>query len=227
MPPIQTRPNALPNASLIDGLPADALGERSGSTVVAKLHGNFYTQNYRGNVFLGTTAVGGVVLQIYTGLSSTTFTYGIWNPLGSGKNLVPIRVALGYVGTTSIAGNIVYSYLPGVGSAIGVPISTFTKTTPISCNLGGGGVSVANFSAVAAGIVIPNGGGAPNPTLLKTSGINQFALTAGGTTQGQWTSTEDFDGSLIIPPGVLFLVAGNVAQLATFDVATTWEEVPV
>lgn len=222
MPPIQTRPNALPNASLPDGQAADALGERSGSAVVAKLHGNFYTQNYRGNVFVGTTAIGGVVLQIYTGLTNTTFGYGLWNPSGSGKNLVPIRVALGYVSTVSIAGNIVYSYLPGVGSSVGTPISTFTGVTPICCNLGGGGASVAKFAAGAGSVVI-----AGTPTFLKTTGVSQFALTPGGTSQGQWTSVEDFDGSLIIPPGVLFLIGGNVAQLGVFDVATTWEEVPV
>mgnify|MGYP001588060809 CR=1 FL=1 len=54
----------------------------------------------------GGTAVAGVKPPA---TNATAQTYAIWNPLGSGKNIVPLRMDIGFVDTTSAAGNIALS----------------------------------------------------------------------------------------------------------------------
>jgi hypothetical protein len=113
MPPLQNRVNNIPATSLPDGQPADQLGGKAGEAIIAELHGKYYTQTYRGNVFVGSTAIGGVVPPAF---NATAQVYMIWNPQGSGKNLVPINITLGYISGTSLAGNLGYSYLTGMGT---------------------------------------------------------------------------------------------------------------
>ena len=225
MPLSQLRTNVLPNSSLPDGSTPDQLAGRAGEALAAELHGKYYTQAYRGNVFVGTAAIGGVAPAIST--TTTTNTFGLWNPAGSGKNLVPIRYLIGFAAGTasSVAGNIVYTYSTGVGSATATaaPISTFTTITPVSTYLGSGIASIAKFSAVAGGIVQLAAG-----TFLKTSGISQLAMNATSSTVATgWSAFEDFDGTLIMPPGSLLVVGANAAVLTVFNQAMVWEEVPV
>jgi hypothetical protein len=224
----QTRPNTLPNASLQDGVVVDQLGGRSGEELVAQLHGKYYTQAYRGNVFHAATAAAGVVLPIYSGASTgTAYTVALWNPLGSGKNLVPIKFTFGYVSTTGAAGNICYAYALGVGGSVGSvagsTLQTFTQITPVNANLGAGQPAVGRFAGASGAVVVVQN--VSNGTFLKTSGISQFLLQT-GTANTQWSAFEEFDGTLIIPPGCIFYIGGNIAILSTFTVGATWEEVP-
>lgn len=220
MPIAQLRSAGIPSASLSDNSTPDALAGRAGESISAQLHGKYYTQTYRGNVFIGTTATAGVVLPVF---SNTAHTFGLWNPAGSGKNLVPIRFSLGFVNTTAAAGNIVYAFTPvNVGSSIGTPVSAFTQITPINAFLGSSNVPVGRFSNV----ITLSAAAAPT-IILKTSGMSQFVTTTSTATETGWSQFEDFDGTLIIPPGIMFVVGGNIAPLSTNDAAISWEEVPV
>ena len=219
MPISQLRTANVPNASLNDNSTPDALAGRSGEAVTTQLHGKYYTQCYRGNVFIGTTAIAGVILPIF---SNTAHTFGLWNPAGSGKNLVPIRVTVGFVNTTSAAGNYVYAFTPvNIGSSIGTPVSAFTQIVPINAFLGSGVQPVGRFSNA----ITLSAAAAPT-VILKTSGMNQLVTTTSSTTSVGWTVVEDFDGTIIIPPGLMFLLAGNAAPLSTTDASIMWEEVP-
>jgi len=68
---------------------------------VSPLGGAHYLNNLNGNVFIGNQAAAGAVVPIY---SNTTQQCGLFNPAGSGVNLVPIKINFGYVDTTGAAG---------------------------------------------------------------------------------------------------------------------------
>ena len=218
---LQGQVGPIPNPALQDGLQPNILLGRSGEVIVAELHGKYYTQTSRGNVFIGSTATAGVTLPV---VSNTVQTFGLWNPLGSGKNAVLIKSQIGWVSGPGAPGNFVYGFQLNVGSQIGTgaAITGYTTTAPVNGLLGSGLATVMKFGAVAAAFTLTTA-----PTLLRTMGVSQLTTTAATTTAPWWMAFEDFDGTLIIPPGVIFTIAGNVAPTTVADVALTWAEVPV
>jgi hypothetical protein len=74
------------NTSQTDGTTTQAfLQGKQGELLDAKLHGDFYTQAYRGNLFFGTTATAGTTIPIQASGLASTFT--LYNPASSGKIL--------------------------------------------------------------------------------------------------------------------------------------------
>jgi hypothetical protein len=217
MPISQLRTAAPPATSLADNSTPDALAGKSGEAIIAELHGKYYTQTYRGNVFVGSTAIGGVAL---TTSVTTAQVFMVWNPLGSGKNIVPINTTIGYVSGTGVAANLGYSYLTGMGSNYSVAggCSAATLVAPVNMNLGSGVVSVAKFAPATATVIAP--------TYLRSMGVSQLALTAATTTAAQWVSRDDFDGHVIIGQGAAIFVIGVASITSLFDISMVWAEVP-
>src|SRR5881296_922614 len=149
-PPPTTSGTPGQNYPLIQGKQLDAM--------VSELHGKYYTQTVNGNVFHGSTAAAGVLIPIST---ATGVTFGLWNPLGSGKNAVLIRFTAGWVSTTGAPGNILYMVKTGVGAqvATGGPITAATFGTATNGLLGASTASAMNFipgtlTLAAAGAII-------------------------------------------------------------------------
>ena len=185
------------------------------------MSGRFYPDTFNGNVFIGSTAVAGVKPGAY---NATAHTYCIWNPLGSGKNIVPIYTDIGYSDTTSAAGNLGLSYQLGVGSqvATGAAITAATLVAPLNAFLGGapqGPGSIAKFAPATITF------GSATSYLL-TFGFSQLVTTAATTSQIGWTWRYVYDGAMIVPPGVAICVSGNTAPLSNLDITTYWAEVP-
>ena len=179
--------------------------------------GKYYVDTFLGNVFVGSTAAAGVVLPIY---SNTAQTFCIWNPLGSGKNIIPIRVMVGYVSTTSAASNFQIGYATGLGSQVATasPITAATLVAPVNMNLGAGNSSIAKFAPATITFTTA-------PSLLYTLGFNQLVTTAATTSSIGWFWEHSFDGTLIIPPGAAIVLCGAIAPLETNDVSVLWEEI--
>ena len=93
---------SLPNESVSDGDAKIILGKMK-DLIVSELHGKYYTSAYNGRIFAGNQAAAGAVLPIY---SNTTQQCGIFNPLGSGINAIPVRLNITYVDTTGAAGGL-------------------------------------------------------------------------------------------------------------------------
>ena len=184
---------------------------------MAALASKHYTEASLGRLFMGTTAVAGAKPPAY---NATAHTFCLWNPAGSGKNIVPIRLAMGFVDTTGAAGNVVLSYQSGVGAqaATGSPITAFTHVAPINCLVGSGKASIAKFAPAAATF-------AAGTSLLRTTGISELVTTATDATNMYSKASEDFDGTLIVPPGTAICVAGNIALLSNFDITLIWAEI--
>src|SRR5882672_2789565 len=68
---------------------------KTGELIVRELHGRFYEQVYRGNVYsVGITSMLGLTGNTVTLTNTTTPILGIWNPLTSGVNAVVLQATL-------------------------------------------------------------------------------------------------------------------------------------
>lgn len=191
-----------------DGSIITARGERSGATVVQELHGRYFEQTQRGNVFLVasqalvTTTVG--LATAYTGLS-------LANPVGSGKQLSILFATLmqSVIQATQIEA---YALATGFHAATDV-----THTTPVvpRCAL----VGSANTPV----------GKADSSSTLPAAPFYSFFLTQTATaTQQPSTTVVDVGGSIVLlPGGYIAFVTPAQASVAGLWFSLTWEEVPI
>lgn len=189
---------------------------------MALSHGVYYSQTAAGAMFIGisTAPKTGVLIPI---ADSTSPTFGLWNPQGSGRNAVLVRLAAGWVGTTGAPGAILYNALTGAGAAVGTaaPISAFNQVTPTNALIGSGAASSMKFTGAGTNTLTTAG------TTIGVMGASQLTTTGATTTSPTFTVTDDFNGRLIVPPGVFFYLTGSAALLSLFDLSLTWYEAPV
>lgn len=178
---------------------------------------SLYDSAIAGDIFTGNIAAAGVVLPIY---SNTTQQCGLWNPVGSGKDIVLIKIALTYVDTTGAAGGFCLGYLSNAPAAIGtgLAITAFTETAAVSNYPGGGSSSIAKFGQGATLTVTA-------PVVKRQLALNQNAFTAAGTGQMAYRNEITFDGEEVLTPGTAIFVAGNIATLSKLTGSIVWAEI--
>ena len=213
--------SALPDTSLSNGATPDALAGKAGQQIVSDLHGKFYEQASRGNLWYLTTVVAGLAVPIST---TTAPTVMLWNPAGSGKNAVLGRFNAAYVSGTSVATSIGLAYAANVGNvtATAAPITAFVQSA-VGTNLfnglfGSGYTSVMRSSAAGTNTVTAG-------TWFKTL-AGESALIA-TTAMNPYVVDYDFQGECIIPPNVAIWVVGAAASGALLSQTLSWVEVPV
>lgn len=190
-------------------------GGRAAEGLVAELHGKYYTQTYNGQMFMGTTTTASAIPIN----SSTAPTFVLWNPAGSGVNLVLARYSAGWVATTEAPGNIQFAYLGGAGTGIATaaPISAFTAGTIVNGNLSVGNTALAKFGTAAT---LTTAG-----TVFATSGQSHLTTT-GTATFGSFSIVYDFDGLVIVPPNTAFYTVASAATASTYNQSVHWYEAP-
>ena len=178
---------------------------------------SLYDSAVAGDIFTGSIAAAGVVLPIY---SNTTQQCGLWNPVGSGKDVVLIKIALTLVDTTGAAGGYVLGYLSNAPAAIGtgLAITAFTETASVSNYPGGGFASIAKFGQGATLTVTA-------PVIKRHLGLNQQVLTPADATGQQWRSEIVFHGEEVLTPGTAIFLAGNIATLSKLTGSIVWAEI--
>jgi hypothetical protein len=181
--------------------------------------GRYYPDVNLGTTFIGTTAVAGVKPPAY---NATAHTFCVWNPLGSGFNIVPIHLLMGWSDTTGATGNVCISYQNNVGGqvATGAAITAATLVAPLNAKIGAGNSSIAKFAPATATF-------AAATSLLMTTGITQTVTTATDATNIPNQAKHDFDGTILVPPGTAICVTGNIALLSNFDITMLWDEVRI
>lgn len=177
----------------------------------------YYNLVKQGRIFHGNIAAAGVVLPIY---SNTTQQVGLWNPVGSGIDVILLKIALTYVSTTGAAGGYVLAQLTNAPAAVGtgLAITAFTETAAVPAYNGGGYSAIAKFGQGATITVTA-------PTVKRHLSVNQNAFTAAGTGQMAFENSINFHGEEVLTPGTAVFVAGNIATLATWSGSLTWAEV--
>ena len=195
---------------------------RANEALVAQLHGKYFTQCYRGNVFYASTTTAGRVLS----LTTVTPTYSIWNPAGSGKLCIPFVTLIGWTATNAALGEIVWMATTNAGDTIttaGVaPLSAFGTGTPLNANLGSGKVSAMRIATAGTTTLTAV------PTFYRSTGLSMLVTVATTATAAPgWVWRDDWDGGGIIPPGnVIHLMASTAIAIAAC-VTTAYVEVPL
>ncbi len=176
---------------------------RSGDLIVSQLHGRFYEQVRAGNVF---HAASQAATAVSVALSTTYTGIGLYNPVGSGKVLVPLLVkygiTVGQVAISSIG-------LIGCFATTGAVTTATTALSVQSAQIGNTGRSVA-IPYAAATIVTPTW----VATLLD--GFTAGALSAP-------TPPVDLGGVFAVLPGGFLAIGALTAVTGLGWIA--WEEI--
>lgn len=219
MPLMQVQP-AVPGV-VQDGQPVNMLGGHSGEGMVSELHGKYFTQAYRKNSWTASNAVGSPV-AVPLMATNCTPTFGILNPAGNNTAVVPQRINFGWTAGTGIAGCLGYAYISPVGAPVGTAntISTYTAGPTIqmdTCGQRYGGNIIFGISFTIGGAVF-------TPTLHRWSNNGQGAPIT--STATLYNIFEEFDGTVIIPPGVCWFPVASVAIAETFQISLMAYEIP-
>lgn len=187
--------------------------------IYAKLHGDAYTQAYRGNVFWASAAVTGIITTIF---SNTTYVgLLLWNQ-STTKNLVPIRATQGRILAATTVCAFGSCFIAGAGSGLGTPISAFTTITATRGSAANPGVTGQGASVALVG------GGATLGTAFAWGLANGLAAGTETTAIVEQSFVQEFQGSVIVPPGsVMAVMAASAAQGGTWVPSIVWEETPV
>jgi hypothetical protein len=188
-----------------------------GELITSKLNADFYEQTLRGNAFVYAQAATGVALAA----PSVNSVPMIWNPSGSGKNLVIHKVVVGWKDTTWAVGHIDYAILTNAGSQTGTaaPVVSLTQVSGVNLLIGTGNVSVMRFAPATVTL-------AAAPTYLCPMGVSS-AAGAAATAMPNFTMVDRVDGHIICPPGTAFFVVANAAVAGVCAVAIYGLELPV
>lgn len=198
-----------------------------GDQITSQLHGRYYEQVYRGNVYsYGHTSLTALSANTITLTATTTPILGVYNPTSSTANLVILQAAL-----TLVANNLTSGAGPGVlvwASSVGNG-GVSTGNSPINRKtLAAAGSQAKGFAGATAltgltsNLVIFEGAELPAPSGLTYTTLASTALLP------SYSGVQSFDGSLIVPPGgVLALL--NTTSSTVFSAAgrLLWEEVPL
>ena len=214
---------------LADGSIANFRQEKTGGQVIQQLHGRFYEQCYRGNVYSagsGVTALSGNTITLS---ATSTPIVGVWNPSTSTVNLVLLQasVATNWNTWSTPTGGGVYMWATSVGNT-----AVSTGAAPLNLKtLASSGSQAKAFNGGVALTGLTNnvviGGCLDIPGI---QGVGAYGTPSAPTAVYFTTlaGVHNFDGSIIIPPGGVFSIV-NQTSTTTTSVASrlTWEEVSV
>ena len=200
---------------------------QQGDVIGSDLHGRYYETNYRGAAFFGGhAAVAALSANTITLTATTTPILGVWNPTSNTNNLVILQANL-----NCFANNLTSGAGPGAfvwalslnNGAISTGLNPWNAKTLLQS-----GSSAKFFAGATAltglsnNLVIVAGANLPSPAGITYTTLASTALLP------SYVGREDFDGSLIVPPGgVLALLNTTSSTVFSAVGRLTWEEVPV
>ena len=218
-----------------DGTPSNLRAGKQGDLIVSELHGRFYEQAYRGNVFsapLGLTAITNVTFTTATTGATATPILGLWNPYSSGVNAVILRAKLSLTLTALVAtGGAPFIWMASAGN-VAAPSTGARPWNTKSLSQSAGGVNqtgsqVWNMSGVALTGLTNALASMFGSSLSGGSPVNTSETFTVAGVPWQVGSTEDHDGDLIIPPGGILALMATTTPVAHSASGGLWfEEVP-
>lgn len=191
---------------------------------IARLHGVGYMQNYYQNVYHYGTPAAGVTL---TTTGSTVQTFGIWNPAGSGTNIIPIRARICQVGATGTVTAFGWTVQGGLGSGVAgtSPITAATFVAQLAGNTNVGGQTAALSPGASIAKLFSTITLAAAPTVYRWTGAGWGAPLS--TTATDFPQiVDDFDGDTIIGPGTAMFLGGAGSPGAAAVISLSWYERP-
>jgi hypothetical protein len=187
------------------------LGEFS-DLMVTELMPRYYENTYRGNKYFLALSAGGPTA--FTGGAGGTPLLSIYNPVGSGKNLVLISASVAIRATAGTAGNGSFLLWGGVSVANS---GTLTKPTNMLSMSAGGSVALGSSNAATTSTTAIN--------LIRCLGTYYWATAASA-----FLSPINYEaaGEIVVAPGVLLALGLSVVPTSTTcDASMIWDELPI
>lgn len=216
-------------ALLADGIATAGLRQgRQGEASVSELHGRFYEQAYRGNLFSNGSSLTALSANTITLTATTTPILGVYNPSTSTVNMVILQASLQAIintFTTPVgAGLFVWAWSIG-NSAVSTGTQPVNRKTMAQSGSQGKGMAFVALTGLTNALVIYEAADFTSPTGQTYGTI--VAPTAGTSLTG-FGGVQNFDGSLIVPPGgVLALLNTTSTTTMSAGGRLLWEEVPL
>ncbi len=216
---------------LADGAVQPFRQGRSGEQVIQQLHGRYYEQNFRGNIYSdGIATVAAITAATYNistlGATATPIA-GLWNPITSGVNAVLLSATLNAIKTALQntgcgpffwAASVGNTAQPSTGNN---PLNrkTLTNTGSFVKGMANAALTGLTTNLTVKGASALFGGGSCLAAFLETqAGDSGFHIA----------SKEQFEGEWIIPPGgVIALLCGSAPVAVSATSMLVWEEVQV
>lgn len=195
--------------TLGDGAEGKFRQGRTGAQLVHDTHGRYQEAVLRNGVYRIATSG---TASAFTGGAGGTPLLGVYNPTGSGKNLVFLAACVMNRTLGSAVLNSSFNIYAGASVA---NTGTQTQATNALSNAASGSVSYCTANTAMTGSTAI-GLALPIASYNWGTSVAQF-MTIG------WV---DLGGLVVAPPGVLVALGQTVAITSTvFDVALVWEEV--
>jgi hypothetical protein len=202
------------NISFSDGSEPRIIVGKTAELMVAGLHGNLYTNTYRGYMYHGYITTASAIPIT----STTAPTMILWNPYGSGINCVLVHYCVGWAAGTNVEGNVQLAIIPVAGDSVknGAPISAFTTGATINGMIGLGTVQKARFGSAATVVAA---------TRFLSLGLNIMVMDTAKATPV--SLMYDFNGTVILPEGTAVFDVASSATVATYNRRLSWYEFPM
>lgn len=213
-----------------DGSVNPARADKTGATVMTDAHGRFQEAAIRGNLFsTGMTATSIANSTFTTGTLTATCTpvVGVWNPPGSGKNLVILQARLNVVVTAATAtgaGAFVWA-VSSNQSAITTGLTPFSRLSLAQSGSVAKGFANTALTGLSGSLVVMEGA-AVNGGVIGN--FSMVGTAAGFVTPPTPATIDNVDGAIIVPPGgVLALLATTTPVAISAASSLLWEEVAI
>ena len=186
---------------------------KTGEIIVTDLHGRYFEQSYRGNVYVACQTAG----VLLTTVAGTSPSFCLFDPASSGVNLSMIRFEMAL--TVAAGTPVIGAYILTVNTNPVAAATTGSAVVPTPGIIGG--------TSNAKGRPLTSATLPVNPTLYRT--LAQHYTGAITTIPNMPAFFIDFDGTALIAPGCTLSVGQlNVDTTnATALCACIWEEIPV
>ena len=224
---LQVGPISGTAAALSDGSLPNARADKQGALVVTELHGRFFEQAYRGSEFsIGSAALTALSANTITLGATTAPIIGVYNPFNSGVNLEILQAGL----------QAQYNTLTtpvGPGTFVWAVSTSNVNITTGNAPLNRGTLKTSGSKAVGFPGGVALTGLSNNLTIIEPADFGNLTGltegTLGGTTElVSIGGVENFDGSLIIPPGGVLALLNTTSTTTVSAVARLlWSEVPI
>ncbi len=183
-------------------------GTIEGAVLASNWGAKYYEMVKADRVFIYTMLSQALILSATGGGHPT-----IINPIGSGRNFVPLALRIAWISTAYTAGAVAWALTrnSGTGAATAAPILTATLVAQINARLG---TSTNNSSKMLWSPTTNTFTAAP--TVIAASGIGHV-VTA--------TDTSDvalYDGEMVLEPGNALSLVYTVTTMTSLVTTTIW-----
>ena len=158
------------------------------------------------------TSTGTVTTQ--AGVSASSPTISLYNPYGSGKNLVVLDVGVAVMASPAAAAQFFLAYNVGIATATGVNAGTGASGAMISANLVQKSTGTLTNAVAKCNVqgIIPT-----TPIAFRFIGGTTGAAAIGGV-----MLTDQTQGKVVVPPGAMISVQSS--SVAALQAHILWRE---